>query len=68
MLEVALAVMPMERAADWAKGRGPRGPIFPMTGTVHRTCGLNNPWHHTCGSCQAGFEIPVDPLYVIPLR
>ena len=29
MLKVAHAVMPMERTADWAKGRGPRRPIFP---------------------------------------
>ena len=28
-------------------------------GCVHGTCGLNNPWHRTCGRCQAGLEIPV---------
>ena len=29
MIQVALAVMPMERTANWAKGRGPKGPVFP---------------------------------------
>ena len=24
---------------------------------MHGTCGLNNPWHRTCGRCQAGLEI-----------
>ena len=28
-VKVALAVLPMERVSDWAKGRGPWGPIFP---------------------------------------
>ena len=29
MLKAALVVMSMGQAADWAKGRGPNGPIFP---------------------------------------
>ena len=28
MIQVALAVMSMERTADWAKGKGPWRPIF----------------------------------------
>ena len=33
MIQVALAVMPMVRTADWAKGRGPKRPIVPTPQT-----------------------------------
>ena len=33
---------------------------------MHGTCGLNNPWHRTCGRCHNWVGIPGRPPHVIP--
>ena len=33
---------------------------------AHGTCGLNNPWHRTCGRCHNWVGIPGRPPNVIP--
>ena len=33
---------------------------------VHGTCGLNKPWHRTCGRCHNRVGIPISPPFVIP--
>ena len=33
---------------------------------AHGTCGLNNPWHRTCGRCHNWVVIPGRPPYVTP--